>query len=149
MNTIKAILLIALFTLPFLLSAQQWRQVYENDGTGTSISGSKADLLAAINSGSEVRIGWRIYKEGKEEEFIEHFSTADQVDIVKENDVYAQISVPRQHDYRARKEEMSLEEFSGSYLFSTKDCQMSNILAGTRSVMLDIKQMVNIRWFVR
>jgi len=152
MNTLKTNLLLALILIPILLTGQQWKQVYENNAEGEKISGNKADLLAAVNSGSEVRVSWRFEPKDETETFIEHFATADLVSVLNEDQVYVQVSFIREHYYRKKKEEISFGQTSVTYLFSTSDNQLSmspNLAGPGPGIESKLKRLGSVRWFVR
>ncbi|MEO1255329.1 MAG: hypothetical protein AAFY41_10645 [Bacteroidota bacterium] len=81
-------LIIPFFLLVTLSVNAQWKLIYEHDKDGNTVSGSKADLIEAIQNGAEVRLGWKM---GSKDRSIQHYAEGTFLSIL-EGEVFAQIN---------------------------------------------------------
>lgn len=69
-----------------------WRLVYRHDADGGHLSGSKADLLAAIRAGAPVRIAWGVSVERDGRSLsVEHSADPVFLSIVNQSEVVVQL----------------------------------------------------------
>ena len=89
----KKLLFYFAITLLFSCSGNQpqqnkWRIVLKTDKDGTVLKGSKLELISAIRSGQDLKIGWG----GKREDLsIEHLSTPIWLAVLSEKEVMAHL----------------------------------------------------------
>lgn len=81
--------------LAFMISCQsksvpqpEWRIVLKTDRDGTILEGSKANLLNAVRSGQDLKIGWGVKREDLS---IEHISSPIWLAILSEQEVMAHL----------------------------------------------------------
>lgn len=73
-------------------TAPAWNLVYRHDGDGNPIAGSRAQLLAAIRSGSPIRFAWGVKVErGDEVLSVEHSAEPVFLTIVNGTEVVVQL----------------------------------------------------------
>jgi hypothetical protein len=85
-------LLIVLGLLLFSSSiSAQWELVYENDAAGQRLAGSKANLIAAVRSGKEIRVGWVLQRKDNRLRKVEHVAAAKFLTVMSDKHVFAQI----------------------------------------------------------
>jgi hypothetical protein len=86
---------------------------FETDFSGRVISGSKARLIAAIESGEKVRVGWRLdfNKDGKAD--LTHWADANFLTIF-EGEVFAQVDAIQRQEPMQGKADVRL--YPGQYM---------------------------------
>ena len=87
-KTTLLLLVISCLTLWAYTSQAQMQLIYAHDENGEKLTGSKDALIAAIRSGKQVRLGWKM---GNGVNTVEHFADAQMVTIMN-GEVYAQIT---------------------------------------------------------
>lgn len=144
----RTILTCILLGCSFFLTAQ-WTLVYENDGKGNHLSGDKAALIEAVRSGQSVRIGWTSFGEEKSAPIIEHFSLAETIHILRGEDVYAHLLLPRMLVFRDEEQRPLFGGETIPFLFTTTDQQFSGGLNDEVSSTYELKDDMRLKWYVK
>ncbi|MEM7549593.1 MAG: hypothetical protein AAF363_07960 [Bacteroidota bacterium] len=143
------VLFIALFSVSFSAYSQEgrWKLVYEHNESGEVISGSKSDLIEAVRSGKDVKLGWKMGGAGQ---FVEHYAEVQFLTIM-EGEVYGQISpILSQEPSFAKKTVGFREGLKWSLIASTTGVNSTlfyNITDGT--ALDDGKYRWGNKWYVK
>ena len=132
------------------LSAQ-WRLVYENDADGMPLQGSKADLIAAVRSGQDIRIGWVHQRPNDPQRKVEHTTIAKFLTIMSDKHVFAQIDPIIGQTPNFQDVTITLKEnLEWSFIASTTGLQESMMRAVVNGEIVSHRTHRNgIKWWVK
>ena len=69
-----------------------WKLIYKNDTQGSSLHGSKEELIQLVRQGYPIRIGFGGQRPNDHSKSIEHVADANFITITNQNEVFAQIN---------------------------------------------------------
>ncbi|MEM9078052.1 MAG: hypothetical protein AAGC43_13490 [Bacteroidota bacterium] len=130
----------------------KWRLIYKNSANGTTLYGSKQDLMNAIRNGSPVKIGFGGQLRKDTTLTIEHIFEAHFFTILNDTDVYAQMLPIIGQNPLIEKDTTNIvfRETHWNILVGTNGFSDRLTMSLTKDSVLGHNQRhMNVSWFVR
>jgi len=141
---------VLVFTLAFfsLTLTAQWRLVYENDAEGQLVQGAKEELITAVKSGAEVRVGWVETHPRNEDESFEHFATATSIIIAPNGELYVELPGVSSLDVGRRNSVIFRDDGRRIPIVSTRG-QVEFTALGAVDMIRRASLSTGAKWFIR